>query len=37
MTSGFIVAMLLDERHIGRRVGATMIGGYLAYMALLYL
>ena len=36
VTSGFIVAMLLDERHIGRRVGATMIGGYLAYMAMLY-
>ena len=37
LTSGFIVAMLLDERHIGKRVGAAMIGGYLAYMAMLYL
>ena len=37
LTSGFIVAMLLDERHIGRRVGAAMVGGYLAYMAMLYL
>ena len=37
LTSGFIVAMLLDERHIGKRVGAAMVGGYLAYMAMLYL
>ena len=37
LTSGFIVAMLLDERHIGRRVGTTMIAGYLAYMAFLLL
>jgi cation:H+ antiporter len=37
LTSGFIVAMLLDERHIGRRVGATMVAGYLAYMVFLYL
>jgi cation:H+ antiporter len=37
LTSGFIVAMLLDERHIGKRVGATMVGGYLVYMAMLYL
>ena len=37
VTSGFVVAMLLDERHIGRRVGAAMVGGYLAYMAMLYL
>ena len=37
LTSGFIVAMLLDERHIGKRVGAMMVGGYLAYMAMLYL
>ena len=37
LTSGFIVAMLLDERHIGKRVGAMMVGGYLAYMAILYL
>jgi cation:H+ antiporter len=37
LTSGFIVAMLLDERRIGKRVGAAMIGGYLAYMAMLYL
>ena len=37
LTSGFIVAMLLDERRIGKRVGAAMVGGYLAYMAMLYL
>jgi len=37
LTSGFIVAMLLDERRIGKRVGAAMIGGYLTYMAMLYL
>ena len=37
LTSGFIVAMLLDERHIGKRVGAAMVAGYLAYMAMLYL
>tara|TARA_B100000586_G_scaffold172357_1_gene125841 strand:+ start:625 stop:1578 length:954 start_codon:yes stop_codon:yes gene_type:complete len=37
LTSGFIVAMLLDERRIGRRVGTTMIAGYLAYMAFLFL
>ncbi len=37
LTSGFIVAMLLDERHIGKHVGAAMVGGYLAYMAMLYL
>jgi cation:H+ antiporter len=32
ITSGFVAAMLLDERHIGRRVGASMITGYLIYM-----
>ncbi len=37
LTSGFIVAMLLDERRIGKRVGAAMVGGYLAYIAMLYL
>ncbi len=37
LTSGFIVAMLLDERRISKRVGAAMVGGYLAYMAMLYL
>ena len=37
LTSSFIVAMLLDERRIGKRVGAAMVGGYLAYMAMLYL
>ena len=37
LTSGFIVAMLLDERRIGKRVGAAMVGGYIAYMAMLYL
>ena len=36
LTSGFIVAMLLDERHIGKRVGAMMVGGYLAYVTMLY-
>ena len=37
VTSGFIVAMLLDERRIGKRVGAAMVGGYLTYMVMLYL
>lgn len=37
LTSGFIVAMLLNERRIGKRVGAAMVGGYLVYMAMLYL
>ena len=37
LTSGFIVAMLLNERRIGKRVGAAMVGGYLIYMAMLYL
>ena len=37
LASGFIVAMLLDERRIGRRVGTMMIAGYLAYMAFLFL
>ena len=37
VTSGLIVAMLMDERRIGKRVGAMMVGGYLAYMAMLYL
>tara|TARA_B100000029_G_scaffold440472_1_gene457648 strand:+ start:2425 stop:3432 length:1008 start_codon:yes stop_codon:yes gene_type:complete len=37
LTSGLVVAMLLDDREIGRRVGATMVVGYLAYMTSLYL
>lgn len=37
VTSGLVAAMLLDDREIGRRVGATMVVGYLAYMAFLYL
>lgn len=37
VTSGLIVAMLMDERRIGKRVGVMMVGGYLAYMAMLYL
>ncbi len=36
LTSGLVAAMLLDDREIGRRVGATMVVGYLAYMAFLY-
>ena len=37
LTSGLVAAMLLDDREIGRRVGATMIVGYISYMAFLYL
>ena len=37
LTSGLVAAMLLDDREIGRRVGATMVVGYLSYMAFLYL
>ena len=37
VTSGLIVAMLMDERRIGKRVGVMMVGGYLAYMTMLYL
>ena len=37
LTSGLIAAMLLDDRQIGPRVGATMVVGYIAYMAFLYL
>ncbi len=37
LTSGLIAAMLLDDRQIGPRVGATMVVGYFAYMAFLYL
>ena len=37
LTSGMVAAMLLDDREIGRRVGATMIVGYISYMAFLYL
>ncbi len=37
LTSGLVAAMLLDDREIGRRVGATMVVGYLAYMAFLYI
>ena len=36
LTSGLVAAMLLDDREIGRRVGATMVVGYLSYMAFLY-
>ena len=37
LTSGLAAAILLDDREIGPRVGATMVIGYLAYMAFLYL
>ena len=37
LTSGLVAAMLLDDREIGPRVGATMVTGYFAYMAFLYL
>lgn len=37
LTSGLVAAMLLDDREIGPRVGATMVVGYLAYMAFLYI
>ena len=37
LTSGVAAAMLRDDREIGPRVGATMVIGYLAYMAFLYL
>tara|TARA_B100000700_G_scaffold246460_1_gene275353 strand:- start:837 stop:1778 length:942 start_codon:yes stop_codon:yes gene_type:complete len=37
LTSGLVAAMLLDDREIGPRVGATMVTGYLAYMSYLYL
>ena len=30
LTSGLVAAMLLDDREIGRRVGATMVVGYLS-------
>ncbi len=36
LTSGLAAAMLLDDREIGPRVGATMVTGYLAYMSFLY-
>ena len=36
LTSGLVAAMLLDDREIGRRVGATMVVGYLSYMSFLY-
>jgi cation:H+ antiporter len=36
ITSGLISAMLLGERRIGKRMGATMVAGYLFYMILLY-
>ncbi len=36
LTSGLVAAMLLDDREIGRRVGATMVVGYISYMAFLY-
>ena len=37
LTSGLVAAMLLDDREIGPRVGATMVTGNFAYMAFLYL
>ena len=37
LTSVLVAAMLLDDREIGPRVGATMVTGYFAYMAFLYL
>ena len=36
LTSSLVAAMLLDDREIGRRVGATMVIGYIAYMSFLY-
>ena len=33
LTSSLVAAMLLDDREIGRRVGATMVIGYIAYMS----
>jgi cation:H+ antiporter len=36
ITSGLVAAMLLDNRRIGKRVGLTMVTGYLLYMAFLY-
>ena len=36
LTSGLVAAMLLDDREIGPRVGATMVVGYIAYMAFLF-
>ena len=36
ITSGLIAAMLLGERRIGKKMGATMVAGYLFYMIFLY-
>ena len=36
LTSSLVAAMLLDDREIGRRVGSTMVIGYIAYMSFLY-
>jgi cation:H+ antiporter len=36
LTSGLVAAMLLDDREIGPRVGATMVVGYIAYMVFLF-
>jgi cation:H+ antiporter len=36
ITSGLIAAMLLGERRIGKKIGATMVAGYLFYMIFLY-
>jgi Ca2+/Na+ antiporter len=36
ITSGLVTAMLLNDREIGPRVGATMVIGYFAYMVFLY-
>ena len=36
ITSGIIAIMLLAERRIGKKMGATMVAGYLFYMIFLY-
>jgi len=36
ITSGLIAIMLLGERRIGKKMGATMVAGYLFYMIFLY-
>ncbi len=36
ITSGIIAIMLLGERRIGKKMGATMVAGYLFYMIFLY-
>jgi len=37
VTSGFVAGMLLSERQIGKKIGLTMVIGYLLYMVYLYL